>query len=239
MKVSLIIPCLNEAPNLSFVLQEIPRIPEIFEIILVDGRSTDNSVSIAKAIRPDIRVVTQPGRGKGDAILAGAREALGEWIMILDSDGSHRPEEIPRYIGEVKRGYDLVKGSRYLPEGQTQDNTWDRTLLTKITYAVANLLWGTRFTDIGYGMFIANRRKFLNLSLRAKRLDLEYELMIRAAREGWRILEVPSLERRRRYGRSHLSYTIDGWLILKTIILTSFHSPTRRSAGGGLYTEDY
>jgi glycosyltransferase involved in cell wall biosynthesis len=235
MKVSLIIPCLNEAPNLPFVLGGIPRIPDILEVLLVDGGSSDNSVSVAQMIRSDIRVIEQCGRGKGDAILTGAREARGEWIMVLDADGSHRPEEITSYIAKIKEGYDLVKGSRYLPEGGTRDNTWDRALLTKITYAVANFLWGTKFTDIGYGMFIVNRQKFLDLSLRARRLDLEYELMIRAVRGGWKILEIPSLEERRQYGRSHLSYVTDGWLILKTILCSGFStSPGARGERCGV-----
>ena len=108
--VSVIICAINEERNLPFVL---PKIPEwVDEIILVDGHSTDNTVNVAKDLRPDIRVLIQPGKGKGDALKHGVLEAKGKIIVTLDADGETPPEEMEHFIKPLMSGYDMAKGSR-------------------------------------------------------------------------------------------------------------------------------
>ena len=90
--VSVIICTLNEEPNLPLVL---PKIPDwVDEIILVDGHSTDATIKVAKKIRPDIKILCQPGNGKGDALKCGIAAATGEIIVTLDADGETPPEDI-------------------------------------------------------------------------------------------------------------------------------------------------
>ena len=217
--VSIIVPTLNEAANLPHVLPRIPRVPEICEIMLVDGRSTDGTADVARELIPDIRVVNQTGKGKGNAIKSGAAAAVGEYFLILDADGSHRPEEIPDYIAKAEAGYDYVKGSRYLDGRATEDETFDRVLIVNLTYFVANTLWRTKYSDIGYGMFLINRRKFLDMNLRSDYLELEYELAAKAVKHKLRTVEIPAHEHARIHGESHLSYKHDGWLIFKTVMV--------------------
>ena len=95
MKVSLLIPTLNEEKNLPQVLPRILPLPEIVEVILVDGSSCDNTVKVAQELMPQIKVVLEPGIGKGVAINSGARVAQGDYFLVLDADGSQLPEEIP------------------------------------------------------------------------------------------------------------------------------------------------
>src|SRR5689334_6110948 len=84
--VSVVIPALNEAENLPYVL---PRIPAwVHEVLLVDGHSTDDTVGVALGLRPDIRIIAQQGRGKGAALRTGFAAATGEIIVMLDADGS-------------------------------------------------------------------------------------------------------------------------------------------------------
>src|SRR5438477_4368808 len=86
LRVSVVIPAINEATNLPYVL---PRIPTwVSEVLLVDGRSTDGTVEVARKLLPDIRIVTQRGRGKGDALRCGFEAAAGDIIVMLDADGS-------------------------------------------------------------------------------------------------------------------------------------------------------
>ena len=222
MKVSIIIPTLNEEKNLPFVLPRIPQLPEIHEVLLVDGHSSDSTVQVAQELLPQIRVVYQHSSGKGNAIICGAQVATGDYFLALDADGSQRPEEIPLYITKAREGYDLVKGSRYMEEGCSEEDTWDRKLTTRTAQFVANTLWRTRFTDTCYGMFLVDRRKYLELGIGSQRHDFEWEPMIKAARRGLKIVEVPAHEAKRIHGSSHLSYTKDGWLIAAAVFREFF-----------------
>ena len=149
--------------------------------------------------------------------------AQGEFFLILDADGSHCPEEIPAYLDKAGQGYDLVKGSRYLNgKRNTDDETLDRRILVGITHLVANTLWRTHFTDIGYGMFLMRRQRFLDMDIRANRLEMEYEIAIKATRRGLKIIEIPAYEARRVHGMSSLSYVRDGSLIAMIIFREFF-----------------
>ncbi|HEV2591996.1 MAG TPA: glycosyltransferase family 2 protein, partial [Gaiellaceae bacterium] len=90
--MSVIVPALNEARNLPHVLA---RICEEYEIVLVDGGSSDDTVETTRRCRPDAKIVVQDGRGKGNALICGFAAASGEILVMLDADGSTRPEEIP------------------------------------------------------------------------------------------------------------------------------------------------
>lgn len=80
-RLSVVIPALNEAPNIGHVLRTLPE--DVFEVILVDGHSTDGTVDVARAIRSDIRVVVQPGTGMGDALAAGFAACRGDVVVML------------------------------------------------------------------------------------------------------------------------------------------------------------
>src|SRR4030042_6778809 len=230
--VSIIIPALNEAANLPHVLPRIPQLPEIEEVILVDGASRDGTTEVAQRLLPRIKVVRQDGRGKGNAILCGARAAIGDYFLVLDADGSHTPEEIPLYIEKAREGYDMVKGCRYLKGAGTEDETFDRAIMVRLTDFVANTLWRTNFIELAYGMFLIHRRKFLSLDIRASYLDVEWEVLIKAKRKGLAIARVAACEAARIYGKSHLTYRHDGWLIFKTVVrewLRGLLSLTRKS----------
>lgn len=217
MKLSIIVPTHNEEKNLPVVLAHIPYHPDIKEIILVDGRSSDRTIETAKRIKPDIKVLQQTGFGKGNAISSGVQAATGDYFLVLDADGSQLPEEIPMYMEQARYGYDLVKGSRYMTGGYSEEGTWDRRLLTQIAQIIANRLWKTHFTDICFGMFLIKRNKFMELQIQSQRHDIEWEMMAKANKNNLSIVEVPSYEAKRISGRSHVSYIRDGWLIARAV----------------------
>ena len=105
-RVSVVIPAKNEAKNLAWVLLRMP--PYVSEVVLVDGHSTDDTVAIAMAARPDVRIVEDPGRGKGAALRAGFAAATGDSIVMLDADGSMDPAEMTRYLALLGAGFELV-----------------------------------------------------------------------------------------------------------------------------------
>lgn len=223
---SIIIPALNEAENIPHVLPAIPGSPDIVEVILVDGNSTDDTVCVARRHLPAIRVVRQEGKGKSDAIRCGVAAARGDYVFIMDADGSHDPRDILRFIDKARAGYDLVKGSRYLPGGGSDDETPARRFLVRVTDVVANVLWGSRFTDIVFGMFLMRRESFLSLGLTSDGFSLETQTMARAKRRGCKIVQIPVIEKSRLAGVSRLHIVRDGWYIGSTVFLECFHRIT-------------
>ena len=109
-KVSVVIPAMNEARNLPHVFERMPR--GTYEVILVDGNSTDDTVAVAQREWPGIRVITQTRRGKGNALACGFAAATGDIIAAVDADGSADPGEIPAFVEALLKGYDFAKGTR-------------------------------------------------------------------------------------------------------------------------------
>jgi glycosyltransferase involved in cell wall biosynthesis len=146
--VSLVVPAKNEASNLREVL---PQLPSLHEVILVDGDSTDDTVSVARAVMPDIRVVSQTRKGKGNALTAGFQAATGDIIVMFDADGSADPAEIPAFVEALVGGADFAKGSRFARGGGSEDITPLRSAGNAFLNLVANVAFRTRFTDLCYG----------------------------------------------------------------------------------------
>ena len=114
--VSVVIPTLNEEENIGWVLSRLPQ--DVDEVIIVDGDSTDRTVEIATALRPDVVAVNQLGRGKGAALVTGLNQAKGDVAVIIDADGSMDPVEIPALVGALLAGADVAKGSRATAGGE-------------------------------------------------------------------------------------------------------------------------
>ncbi|MEZ4861448.1 MAG: glycosyltransferase family 2 protein [Caldilineaceae bacterium] len=225
-RVSVVIPTLNEAENLPHVL---PRIPAwVYEVVLVDGHSTDNTIEVARSLWPEIRVVMQEGRGKGSALRTGFAAATGDIIVMLDADGSTDPSEIPAFIGALLAGADFVKGSRFLQGGGTSDMTLFRRLGNLGFTLSVRLLFGGSFSDLCYGYNAFWRKVIDSLELDAEGFEVETMMNVRALYHGLRVAEVPSFEADRVYGESNLRTFPDGWRVLKTIVREWLRVRTRR-----------
>jgi glycosyltransferase involved in cell wall biosynthesis len=226
VRLSVVMPALNEAENLPHVL---PRIPsDVDEVILVDGYSVDDTLRIAVELMPNIRIVYQEGKGKGAALRTGIAAATGDIVVMLDADGSTDPAEIPSFVGALLSGADLVKGSRFLQGGGTLDMPPLRQFGNWAFVVLANTLFGTRFSDITYGYRAAWSRCAPALALEIDGWENESVGNIRAARHGLRVAEVPSVEYRRVAGEAKLQTLPAGWVILKGIVaerFTALHPP--------------
>ncbi|WP_214412192.1 glycosyltransferase family 2 protein [Sphaerisporangium fuscum] len=221
--VSVVIPAMNEAENLPHVFATLPH--WIHEIVLVDGNSADDTVAVARRLRPNLRVVQQRGKGKGDALREGFAACTGDIIVMIDADGSTDGREIIHFVGALVTGADFVKGSRYASGGGSDDLTFSRRLGNSVLRSLVNWIYGTQYTDLCYGYNAFWARHLQVLDLDCEGFEVETVLNIRAAKAGLKVHEVPSHERCRIHGESNLRVVRDGWRVLKTI-LREWRRPT-------------
>jgi glycosyltransferase involved in cell wall biosynthesis len=228
MKISIIIPAKNEEANIYRLISEIPL--PVFEVIVIDGNSVDNTYNIAKSHPKCTKVVRQTAKGKGAALSRGFAESSGDIIITLDADGSTNPNEIPIFINEINGGANLVKGSRKIRNGGSEDLTLFRDLGNLFLTSVANILFKTKWTDLAYG-YLAMSRELLS-ELKIDKFDDEYSAKLkygqgfeiesliccRTAKLGYQIKEVASFERSRWSGSSNLKSIPDGFRALFSII---------------------
>ncbi len=234
-RVSVVIPTLNEERNLPHVFARLPV--DLHEVIVVDGRSTDDTVAVSRRLRPDVRVVMQAGRGKGNALAAGFAACTGDIVVTVDADGSTDPAEIPRFVAALCHGADFVKGSRFAQGGASSDITRVRRLGNRSLNALVNALYGTSYTDLCYGFNAFWVRCLPYMRVDCDGFEVETLVNVRIAKAGLIIHEVPSYERVRIHGRSNLHAVRDGTRVLRTIALErlagSWRPPRRRVAPKG------
>lgn len=217
-RVSVVMPALNEAKSL---IELLPRIPDwVHEVILVDGESVDDTVAVATAACPQIKVVHQErgARGKGAALRQGFGAVTGDVIVTLDADGSTDPAEIPLFVGALLAGADFAKGTRVGQGAGSDDLDTVRRLGNWGLTRLCRLLFRNHFTDLCYGYNSFWSAVLTQLDLDADGFEVEAQMSVRALALGLRVVEVPSRECERSFGASHLNAVKDGWRVLKTIL---------------------
>jgi glycosyltransferase involved in cell wall biosynthesis len=237
-RVSVVIPALNEARNLPHVLAALP--PDVYEVVLVDGNSVDDTVEVARSLRPDVRIVRQTRSGKGNALACGFAAATGDIIAMVDADGSADPAEIPAFVGVLLEGAAFAKGTRMRAGGGSSDITMLRRLGNHMLTGFFNLLYRTGYSDLCYGFNVFWRQHVAVLGLDPHSpprpdgdgrlwgdgFEIETLIHVRIARAGLAVVEVPSYEHTRLHGVSNLNAFSDGLRVLR-IILTEW-TPRRR-----------
>ena len=216
--VTVLICTLNEEKNLPHVLSKIPQ--WVSEILIVDGHSTDNTVEVARQIRPESKVLYQPDTGKGNAMRYGIQQASGSIIVTLDADGATNPEELHKFIEPLLKGYDFVKGSRFLGVRPAK-MPWYRHFGNWVLATETNLIFGTRYTDVcsGFNAFWKNSWKKLNFP---DEFGYEPLITLRAKRAGLKIIEISCFDRGRISGSSKLPNWGQGWGAFKAILKERF-----------------
>ena len=221
-RVSVVIPARNEAKNLRHVLPFIPALVD--EIVLVDGQSVDNTITVAQQLFPTIRVIQQSGKGKGDALRVGFAACTGDIIVMLDADGSADPAEIPRFVEALIAGSDFAKGSRFVDGGGSHDITFLRRTGNYLLGTLVNLLFWTHFSDLCYGYNAFWKRCLDDINIDCDGFEIETLLNLRMHKAQFKIVEVPSFEYSRVHGESNLRTFRDGWRVLKTIVQERLHA---------------
>ena len=229
--VSVVIPTLNEARNLPHVFARLPA--GVHEVIVVDGHSVDDTCEVARRLRPDVQIVMQTRRGKGNALACGFAAATGQIIVMLDADGSADAGEIPAFVQALLDGADFAKGSRFAPGGGSSDLTRLRTWGNRFLMALVNRVYRTAYSDLCYGYNVFWRRHLPVLRLDSttpppqdgtKKLwgdgfEVETLIAIRVTVARLAIAEVPSFEHSRIHGVSNLTAFSDGLRVLRMIFM--------------------
>lgn len=216
VRVSVIIPTRNEAPNLQHVLPHLPSF--VNEVILVDGHSTDDTIAMAQRLLPTIHILEQIGKGKGDALKMGIQASTGDIIVLMDADGSTDPLEITRFVEVLLLGADFAKGSRFTKGGKSLDISFIRRVGNNGLITLVNILFGTRFSDLCYGYNAFWRHCLAHVEIESTGFEVETLINLRMHLAGLKIKEVPSIEHPRIHGVSNLHAIRDGWNILKLIL---------------------
>ncbi len=220
MRVSVIIPALNEEETIADVVRGVP--PAMAdEVIVVDNGSEDSTS--ARASEAGAQVITESRRGYGRACAAGVR-ALSpdcEIVVFLDGDGSDCPELMDRLVEPIKEGrYDFVIGSRTRGHREPGSLNLQQVFAGRAAGLFLSALYSVRYTDMC--PFRAIRRESLeSLGMREQTYGWNLEMQMRSVRAGLRILEVPVNHRRRAGGESKVSGTLRGTLMAGARILAT------------------
>jgi len=214
--VSVIIPTLNEAGNLPYVLNSVPA--WVDEVVVVDGRSTDDTERIARLMHPGVKIVHEMTPGKGAALRAGLRAATSDYLIAIDADGSMDGSRLGDFRDALDQGAEYVKGSRFLPGGGSADITKLRRFGDGGICFLMRVLFGAHYSDATYGYFAVRADRVGHLNIDSNGFEVETLINIRAHRAGLRITEVSCFEGNRIHGASNLSAVRDGIRIARCIV---------------------
>ncbi|MFC1950467.1 glycosyltransferase family 2 protein [Chloroflexota bacterium] len=219
--VSIIIPALNEEGTIAKVIDEIPKkdlqkVGYRIEIIVIDNNSTDGTAKTAE--EKGVKVIVEPVKGKGRAIRTAFKSVSGDFIFMLDADYTYPASYIPRMLEVLQEGHDVVIGSRL--KGQMGKGAMSKMNLVgnRLLVFIANILYGTRISDLCTGYWGLTRRVIDNMGLDAKGFELEAAMFAEITKKGYSIAEVPIFYRRRVTPsklRSLKSGFKIGWTLLK------------------------
>jgi len=191
-----------------------------YEIIVVDDGSTDKSVEISQGKGAKVYPLKNH-MGKGYALRAGFSQAKGEIIATIDSDGSHRPEELPLLLTPVLNDQaDLVIGSRFSTENPGPGKRFNAAGV-RIFNLMVKILTAAQVSDSQSGYRAMKSLVLKNLNLKSQEYEIESEMLVKIAKKRFRVKEVPISFEQRTYGISRLDPIADGFKILLSI-LTSF-----------------
>lgn len=220
VRVSVVIPCLNEAPTIAECVKQAREVLEAqrvgTEVIVVDNGSDDNSAELARAA--GAVVIEEPRRGYGSAYLAGFAVARGDYIVMVDADLTYDVSEIPRFLRELESGAELVVGNR-MQNIEPGAMPWlNRYVGNPVLSGFLNLLFRTNVSDAHCGLRALRRDLLPRLGLHSSGMEFASEMVIRASQEKAKVRELP-IALHPRDGTSKLSPFRDGWRHLRLMLV--------------------
>jgi dolichol-phosphate mannosyltransferase len=202
---SIVVPARNEEKTIGDVLDVVHRMTD--DLIVINGHSSDNTVSIA--YRYGARVINDNGRGKGDAVRVGLANAEHPITVFIDADGSHEPKDIPALVAPIAAGEaDLVMASRMLGGSEELFGSLSEVirLIGSLVISLSiNYRYGVRLTDYQNGFRAIRTDVGRTIGLTSDITTIEQEMAMKCLMQGYRVIELPSHEYRRRGGESKIN----------------------------------
>jgi glycosyltransferase involved in cell wall biosynthesis len=220
--ISVVIPVFNEELTIGNVIERLTVVMQEsgfnHEIIIVDDGSADGSLDVSKSL--GVKVFSLERHvGKGYTLRVGFAKAKGEIVTTIDSDGSHRPEELPKLLAPILQdNADLVIGSRYSSGSPVAARKLNATGVRIFNFLI-KVLTRVDVSDSQSGYRVMKALVLRNMRLESKGYEIESEMLVKTAQQGFRVSEVPISFEQRTYGTSRLDPAADGFRILFSIVL--------------------
>jgi len=220
IKLSVVIPVLNEGVNLKILLKILKAvIDSSHEILVVCDFSGDDSIPVVKSMQksyPRLRLVyNKRGRGVINAIKSGVENAIGDYVLIIAADDIGPPLAINDMVMLMDEGCDLVNATRYAYGGKNIGGTFISKLFSTITNKLFCVLSGSALTDPTFGVKIFRRSLFNKINLESKPVGwvVSFEFAIKSQLSGWKLGEVPLISLNRIYGKGKSSFKLGPWAV--------------------------
>lgn len=201
--ISAVIPAFNEEKIIGDVIQGVQKYVD--EIIVIGSPgSTDRTAEVARSM--GAKVLMDNGKGKGDALRVGIENASGDILMLMDADGSHIADDIPRLVEPIESGTaDMVIASRMTGGSEELHGNLDQLIRlfgSSLITLIINYRFKVRISDSQNGFRSISAEVAKDLDLRANIFDIETEMLMKCLKKGYRVKEVPSRELERKFGTS-------------------------------------
>jgi ubiquinone/menaquinone biosynthesis C-methylase UbiE len=230
--LSVICPCRNEAGNIEHIVRRLPSMGSRVELIFVEGHSNDDTLKECRRVaantpEKDIKVLTQKGKGKGDAVRLGFAQATGDILMILDADLSVAPEDLPAFYNALVSGKgEFINGSRLVYAKDPKAMRFLNLVGNKFFAFFLSFVLGQSVKDTLCGTKVLYRKDYERIAEgRAYFGEFDpfgdFDLLFGAAKLNLRIVEIPVRYHERVYGSTNISRFTHGWLLLRMSIVAA------------------
>ena len=229
LSASVVIPCRNEKGNIEPAIQRLERFADDVEVIYVEGHSSDGTLEECERVKAaypdwDIKVTTQDGRGKGNAVWKAFDMASGDVLMILDADLTMPPEQLPKFFNAIASGKgEFINGSRLVYPMEQGAMRFLNLIANRLFAAIFSYLLNQRFTDTLCGTKVMRRSDYRRIAdNRSYFGDFDpfgdFDLIFGAAKLNMKITEIPIRYADRTYGETQISRFRDGWELIKMVV---------------------
>jgi ubiquinone/menaquinone biosynthesis C-methylase UbiE len=228
--VSVIIPCRNEQGNIQSAIERLPRFASRIEVVFVEGHSSDGTYEECLRVQNsyaglwDIKVLKQPGKGKGDAVRKGFEVAVGDILMILDADLTVPPEALPKFHAAIVSGKgEFVNGTRLVYPMEREAMRPLNFVANRLFAAVFSFLINQRFTDTLCGTKVLTSHAYQRIAAQRHYFGEfdpfgDFDLILGAAKSSLKIVEIPIHYASRTYGETQISRFRDGLMLLRMVL---------------------